>query len=471
MFDDNANIVNAFGGTTQLTIGAVGIGTTTIKHNVDIDLDLNVDGGDITTNVTDTFNLLNANARTINAFGAATTINMGAISTDSVLTFNSEIIIFNSVGTLQLPVGTTAQRGADSTAAQGQVRYNTTDSAFEGYDGANWGTLGGVRDVDQDTFIRPEQTPGSDEDTLEFFADGIERMSLNPTTLRVDDTILTVFENTTESVDWETGAIRILGGVGIARNLHVQGYISGDSNDILQLTEKATDEIYIPANTIRTRDSFKIIANESDSATDNIIDPITLAHHNESGNAVIGAGIGLPFEQEITNNNYVTAGRIDVVSTDVTTGAEDFDMVFTTRIAGASTEKLRLSETTSTFTTNVQIDQDLFVTGILDAAGFRGSIFADDSTEMLDAVNNRIIVTNLDAGTLTLINDLEVQYGGTGASTFTTDGILYGNAANPVQVTAAAGDADIAESFQILSATSGADSTPVWTDTIDGGSF
>ena len=90
---------------------------------------------------------------------------------------------------------------------------------------------------------------------------------------------------------------------------------------------------------------------------------------------------------------------------------------------------------------------------------------------MLDAVNNRIIVTNLDAGTLTLINDLEVQYGGTGASTFTTDGILYGNAANPVQVTAAAGDADITESFQILSATSGADSTPVWTDTIDGGSF
>src|SRR6056300_649402 len=120
-------------------------------------------------------------------------------------------------------------------------------------------------------------------------------------------------------------------------------------------------------------------------------------------------------------------------------------MVFTTRVAGASTEKLRLSETTSTFTTNVQIDQDLFVTGILDAAGFRGSIFADDSTEMLDAVNNRIIVTNLDAGTLTLVTDLEVQYGGTGASTFTTDGILYGNAANPVQVTAAAGDADATE--------------------------
>ena len=72
---------------------------------------------------------------------------------------------------------------------------------------------------------------------------------------------------------------------------------------------------------------------------------------------------------------------------------------------------------------------------------------------------------------ITLVTDLEVQYGGTGASTFTTDGILYGNAANPVQVTAAAGDADATESFQILSVTSDSDATPIWTDTIDGGSF
>ena len=69
-------------------------------------------------------------------------------------------------------------------------------------------------------------------------------------------------------------------------------------------------------------------------------------------------------------------------------------------IAGtAGVEKLRLGEDTSTFPTSVQIDQNLFVTGILDAAGFRGSIFADDSTEMVDATNNRITVTNLDAGT------------------------------------------------------------------------
>ena len=41
-------------------------------------------------------------------------------------------------------------------------------------------------------------------------------------------------------------------------------------------------------------------------------------------------------------------------------------------------------------------------------------------------------------GDLELDTDLEVQYGGTGASTFTTNGIIYGNTAGALQVTAAA---------------------------------
>lgn len=62
---------------TLVVTGGVGIsGNTNIGGSVDIDGDLNVDGGDITTNAT-TFNLINTNATTVNAFGAATTINIG----------------------------------------------------------------------------------------------------------------------------------------------------------------------------------------------------------------------------------------------------------------------------------------------------------------------------------------------------------------------------------------------------------
>ena len=75
----NATTVNAFGAATAIDIGA-STGTTSINNNLDVDGDLNVDGGDLTTNQT-TFNLLNANATTVNAFGAATTINFGTAAT------------------------------------------------------------------------------------------------------------------------------------------------------------------------------------------------------------------------------------------------------------------------------------------------------------------------------------------------------------------------------------------------------
>jgi hypothetical protein len=78
-------------------------------------------------------------------------------------------------------------------------------------------------------------------------------------------------------------------------------------------------------------------------------------------------------------------------------------------------------------------------------------------------------------GDLELDTDLEVQYGGTGVSTFTSNGIVYGNAAGALQVTAAANMAspgtgtDVAESYQVLTVTS--TGVPVWTNTIDGGTF
>ena len=78
-------------------------------------------------------------------------------------------------------------------------------------------------------------------------------------------------------------------------------------------------------------------------------------------------------------------------------------------------------------------------------------------------------------GDLELDTDLEVQFGGTGASTFTTNGIVFGNGASPMQVTAAANMAspgsgdDATTSYQVLTVTSAG--IPVWTNTLDGGTF
>ena len=66
------------------------------------------------------------------------------------------------------------------------------------------------------------------------------------------------------------------------------------------------------------------------------------------------------------------------------------------------------------------------------------------------------------SGTWSTPTSLTVPFGGTGAASFTSNGILYGNGAGTVAVTAAGTDK------YFLYSNSG---TPAWTNTIDGGTF
>ena len=76
LLDDTATTINFGGAATTIDIGAAS-GTTTVKNNFDVEGDFGVKGDVLSTDITGTFNILNTNATTINAFGAATTINMG----------------------------------------------------------------------------------------------------------------------------------------------------------------------------------------------------------------------------------------------------------------------------------------------------------------------------------------------------------------------------------------------------------
>ena len=72
-------------------------------------------------------------------------------SSDITLTPGSGIVDINSTGSIRIPAGTTAQR--PSVPAVGMIRYTTTRSRFEVYDG-NWIVLTGVFDLDADTYIQ-----------------------------------------------------------------------------------------------------------------------------------------------------------------------------------------------------------------------------------------------------------------------------------------------------------------------------
>jgi hypothetical protein len=97
---------------------------------------------------------------------------------------------------------------------------------------------------------------------------------------------------------------------------------------------------------------------------------------------------------------------------------------------------------------------------------------ATDTNTVFGVTGNRGTVV---IGDLELDTDLQVEFGGTGVSTFTTNGIVFGNGTSPMSVTAAANmgapgtGSDVTTSYQVLTVTS--TGVPVWTNTIDGGTF
>lgn len=93
------------------------------------------------------------------------------------LTSDVDVVKVTANGAFTVPVGTTSDRPLALEA--GMVRFNSTDGVFEGYSGAAWASLGGVKDVDQDTYIQAESSPGADNDELEFFTAGQRRLSIN----------------------------------------------------------------------------------------------------------------------------------------------------------------------------------------------------------------------------------------------------------------------------------------------------
>ena len=83
----------------------------------------------------------------------------------------------NATDGLKLPTGDEAQRPDSSTIVKGVIRYNTYSDQFEGYGAGNaWGSLGGVKDVDGDTYISAENNAGDDNDELKFYTSSNERM-------------------------------------------------------------------------------------------------------------------------------------------------------------------------------------------------------------------------------------------------------------------------------------------------------
>ena len=102
------------------------------------------------------------------------------------------IVNISSTQALKVPVGTDLQRPL--TPQSGMIRFNSTTNRYEGYTGTQWIQLGGVSDVDGNTYIVPEVTPGSNENTLYFYANGSLAATLNNSYFDVNKVVVDQIE-------------------------------------------------------------------------------------------------------------------------------------------------------------------------------------------------------------------------------------------------------------------------------------
>ena len=87
-----------------------------------------------------------------------------------------------------IPVGTTNDRPGALDVESGQIRFNTDTNQYEGYSSTAgaWNSLGGVRDLDGNTYILAEEFIGANDNTLYFVNDAV-------TTLKLDRNFLDFF--------------------------------------------------------------------------------------------------------------------------------------------------------------------------------------------------------------------------------------------------------------------------------------
>jgi hypothetical protein len=97
--------------------------------------------------------------------GTLATANLGLAPTASpsftgTATFAGDVLL-SGTGQLDLPAGTTAQRSGSPNS--GMIRFNTTLSTFEGYNGTAWGSIGGgaTGGGSDDVFYENGQTVGT----------------------------------------------------------------------------------------------------------------------------------------------------------------------------------------------------------------------------------------------------------------------------------------------------------------------
>ena len=452
LLNNTATSINFAGAGTLIEIGAA-TGSTNINHNLDVDGNLNVDGSSITTSNT-TFNVANANATTGNLFGAASTINIGIAGSSGILTIRNDSTVLQ--GDLQI-------QGGDLTTNQTTFNLLNTTATTVNFAGAattlEIGSATGNTNINNNLDIDGDlNIDGGDFTTS---ASTFNLLPTTATTVNFAGSAANINMGNVTTINNLPGAVNV-GSLNVTTSSTFQGPIVAQ-NDVtvwgsLNLTGDInggplrTDDIQIVGNRIETTVSNSNL--ELNTVGSGSID--LFANTNISGNLVINSQLTLSTASisTVSGNTNLNISAHGTGSVNIETLSIIGNNIDTTDSSGIS------------ITPAVTFQSDIIAENGIHT---QGHIVPDtDLIYKLGGEDRRFSSAYIEK--LILVNDLETKYGGTGSSSFTTNGILYGNSDNPLSVTAASNPGSNATtSFGIL--TTDGSNIPVWTDVIDGGSY
>lgn len=516
MPDNNATALKIHEGSNNYLVFTTTNGSELTKFStaaVDIDLDLNVDGGDITTNAT-TFNLLNTNATTVNMGGAATQIEIGA-NTGSFIVNNPTIVgsqttqnVFNSSATTVNAFGVAATLNMGATSGTATINnptvvgtqttqnlYNTTATTMN-FAGAattiNMGTnsttldLGDIRikgnTISTDSNSATELVIDPFPDAGDAGGDVIIRGNLqvagttttvNSSELSVNDPIFTVGDTVSSKTVVSTAASgqnqvivdnpssvvegATITGTGIATSTTVSNVevefntnAGASSNGQFGTAPSAGDAIYFYDGTLFSQVGT-FVSQTTNAVKINLIANISLGSDNfYDGGSLSSVGTGTP-----TANQKVGITKVSTKVFKTTT----FTLSNNTTSSIAVDTQLTISQAVDD-----NLDRGIQFKYLKSNSSKVGFFGYDDSNDAFVFIKDGSNNSNLFSGTRGegWFKTIKVDDG-------VHKGIAYFDSDLKITRTVAAGSADVDTSFQILTATSGG--VPTWTTTVDGGTY
>jgi hypothetical protein len=404
--------------------------------NVDIDNDLNVDGGDITTNQT-TFNLLETNATTVNAFGTATAIDVGANT--GTFTLNNPTLVGSQ----------TTQNVFNSTA--------TTVNAFGAASTLNIGAAAGTTTLRSGTLVGTETTQNvfnATATTVNAFG-AATALNIGNAATEVDFGDLRILGSTIYSDNSNAQTITIdpfPAGGDAGGNVVVRGnlQVAGTTTTVNSTQMTINDPVFTLGDSI----SEKTVTTAANSGQANVV--LDSVDGLNAGDVVSGSA-AVPNGTTISSIN--TGTKTITLSANLTSG-----------IAASANEAV----VTLTFTQGADDNQDRGIEFKYYNGGLKTGFFGYDESGTSEGGSTTYYFTYIPDAT----NTSQVFSGTVGKAYFDTvkleignnKGVPFFDQYKRLTSTATPGSADITTSDKILT-TNGATGVPVWTTTLDGGTY